>query len=160
MNKRILIFTISALLLIAGSIIYVTTSDKPKSDSQSTTAQNSTPTTEQTSTTPEQTQTTTTGVYTDYTPEKLAQATGQKVLFFHASWCPQCRSIDKGITADAIPKDTTIFKVDYDTNQDLRKKYGVTLQTTFVVIDDNQNLVKKHVGYDEPTFEAVKKALF
>jgi thiol-disulfide isomerase/thioredoxin len=99
------------------------------------------------------------GQYIDYSEEALANAKGERVLFFHASWCPQCRSIENGILKqpNPIPSGITIIKVDYDTNQKLRQKYGVTLQTTFVKIDGSGNLVDKYVAYDEPTFEAVKK---
>jgi len=97
------------------------------------------------------------GGYVDYSEATLASAQGERILFFHASWCSQCRSIEKGILAGPIPDGITIVKVDYDSNQNLRKKYGVTLQTTFVKIDQNGNLVDKYVAYDEPTFDAVKR---
>ena len=163
MNKQIAIILVSILLLAGAGIGYVILApDESGSDTDINSSASQTQTTavaplDNTSSTQ---QSADAGAYVDYNPEKLATTTGQKVLFFHAPWCPQCRSIEKGITPDEIPTGTTIFKVDYDSNQDLRKKYGVTLQTTFVVVDDSQNLVKKHVGYDQPTFEAVKKALF
>jgi hypothetical protein len=37
------------------------------------------------------------------------------------------------------------LKTDYDSNIDLRKKYGVTSQHTFVQIDSSGNLIKKWV---------------
>jgi thiol-disulfide isomerase/thioredoxin len=81
----------------------------------------------------------------DYNANKAAYADNKKVLFFHASWCPICQSIDKAITADPsqIPTKTTIVKTDYDSNQDLRKKYGVTYQYTFVQIDNDGKQLKK-----------------
>lgn len=157
------IFIIIGIALVVGAFGYIIFSGPSESESsvQQSSASNTTASSNNPSQSTESTESTSTpGVYTEYTAEKLASTTGQKVLFFHASWCPQCRSIEKGITPSEIPTGTTIFKVDYDTNQDLRKKYGVTLQTTFVVVDDNLNLVKKHVGYDQPTFDAVKKAIF
>ncbi len=56
-----------------------------------------------------------------------------------------------------MPDGFTIIKVDYDSNQDLRQKYGVTLQTTFVKVDADGNGTGKYVAYEEPTFEAVKR---
>lgn len=97
------------------------------------------------------------GSYVEYSEAALAEAEGQKVLFFHAPWCPQCRSIEAGINEQGVPEGYTIIKVDYDTNQDLRQRYEVTLQTTFVKIDDNGNEIDKYVAYDEPTFDAVKR---
>lgn len=87
------------------------------------------------------------GSYEDYAPEKLAQE-GKKVLFFKASWCPSCNSLDKDIMANinAIPGGVSILKVDYDKEKDLKKKYGITYQHTFVQVDENGNEVAKWSG--------------
>lgn len=95
--------------------------------------------------------------YVAYSEESLSTTPGNKVLFFHAPWCWQCRNIEKGINEQGVPAGLTVFKVDYDTHQDLRKKYGVTLQTTFVKVDDKGNKLDSYVAYDEPTFDAVKR---
>ncbi len=97
----------------------------------------------------------TTNQYIEYSADIIASTPGTKILFFHAPWCPQCRDLEKSIKAGSIPKGTTIIKVDYDTNQALRQKYGVTLQTTLVKIDDNGNLIEKYVAYDEPTLQSL-----
>lgn len=97
------------------------------------------------------------GEYKEYS-ERVANATeGTKLLFFHAPWCPQCRSLEASIQKGTIPNGITIFKVDYDSNQALRKKYGVTIQTTIVRVNDAGELVEKYVAYDEPTLAAVLK---
>jgi thiol-disulfide isomerase/thioredoxin len=106
---------------------------------------------------PASTSTENTGVFKDYSQETLASAEGDVYLFFHAPWCPQCRAIETDIEKQGVPKGVTILKVDYDTNQDLRKKYGVTLQTTFVKLDSNGNKISNYVAYNEPTFSAVKR---
>ncbi|MDX2776068.1 thioredoxin family protein [Streptomyces caniscabiei] len=98
------------------------------------------------------------GVYVDYSEAALADAKGTKLLFFHAPWCPQCRELDASIRSSALPDNLTILKVDYDTNQTLRQKYGVTLQTTLVQVDDTGEKIKSFVAYDSPTFDAVKAA--
>lgn len=58
------------------------------------------------------------------------------VLFFKANWCPSCRSaankFNKG--KDEI-KDINLVVVNYDTAKDLKVKYGVTYQHTFVQVD-------------------------
>jgi len=89
------------------------------------------------------------GVYTEYSEDKLAMADdGDVVLFFHATWCPTCRSLDADITAnaDAIPSDLTLLKTDYDTSGELRRKYGVTRQHTMVQVDAAGDLIKKWDG--------------
>lgn len=89
------------------------------------------------------------GVYEDYSSEKISMATtGKMVLFFHADWCPFCRSLDQNLQSNLenIPEGISILKVDYDTSQDLRVKYGVTTQHTFVQVDENGNEIAQWTG--------------
>ncbi|MEO6109962.1 MAG: thioredoxin family protein [Candidatus Saccharimonadales bacterium] len=99
------------------------------------------------------------GAYLDYSDTVIADTPGTKILFFHAPWCPQCRELDKSITTDGIPNGVTVIKVDYDSHQALRKKYGVTLQTTLVKVDDAGNKISSYVAYEEPQFSAVEREL-
>ncbi len=79
--------------------------------------------------------------YVDYSEVNLASSTendGKAVLFFAAlAWCPSCQVADKDIQAnfDKVPSDVTILKVDYDTAKDLKQKYAITMQDTFVQVD-------------------------
>ena len=90
------------------------------------------------------------GSYEVYGSEKVALAsTDHKVvLFFRAVWCPTCIVLDKDIRANLskIPSGLTILDVDYDNSTDLKKKYGVTYQHTFVQVDKDGNLIKKWSG--------------
>mgnify|MGYP001806930100 CR=1 FL=1 len=95
------------------------------------------------------------GDYLDYYDGAIAETPGLKVLFFHASWCPKCRALDEDIEANAIPAGMTIFKVDFDTETDLRQQYGVTLQTTIVYVDDDGELLTKGVLYENTTLDAL-----
>lgn len=95
------------------------------------------------------------GEYRDYQDGNIQTTPGTKILFFYAPWCPQCRALEKSIKEGTIPSDTTIFKVDYDSNQALRQKYGVTIQTSLVKVDDNGNLIAKYVAYEHPTLQAL-----
>lgn len=99
------------------------------------------------------------GSYADYSDEALATASGTRLLFFHAPWCPQCRALEADIKQDGVPAGVTILKVDYDSNQGLRQKYGVTIQTTVVLVDADGKLVKRYVAYESPTLDAVKANL-
>lgn len=90
------------------------------------------------------------GSYEAYSADKvmLASATHDVVLFFRASWCPTCIALDKDIKANLskIPSDLAILDVNYDNSSDLKKKYGVTYQHTFVQVDKDGNLIKKWSG--------------
>ena len=97
------------------------------------------------------------GSYEPYTSAKvaMASATQDVVLFFRASWCPTCRAVDADINAHLkeIPETLSILDVNYDTASDLKKKYGVTYQHTFVQVDAQGNLIKKWSG--SPTLSAL-----
>ncbi len=83
-------------------------------------------------------------------PAKYADT--NTVLFFAASWCPTCREADENLTAakDELPAGLTVVKVDYDGATDLRQKYGVTVQHTFVQVDAEGKELTKWVGSYTP----------
>lgn len=89
------------------------------------------------------------GVWTDYDPALLANAEdGRVLLFFHASWCPSCRALERSINENLseIPSDVTIMKVDFDTETELRQKYGIVRQHTLVHVDANGNEIETLTG--------------
>ncbi|MCB9805784.1 thioredoxin family protein [Candidatus Nomurabacteria bacterium] len=88
------------------------------------------------------------GIYGLYSPEKVTNAEGKVVLFFHATWCPTCKALNNAIEShiSEIPSDVTILKVDYDSNIALRQKYGVTVQHTLVQVDNNGEMIAKWTG--------------
>jgi len=90
----------------------------------------------------------TAGSYEEYAPEKVANSKGDTLIFFHAKWCPTCRSLDSDITTNVgqIPADLVILKADYDKENTLRQKYGVTTQHTLVQVDADGNLIAKWTG--------------
>jgi len=91
----------------------------------------------------------TAGTFEPYSADKLALAqNGTVVLFFHAQWCPSCRGLEDDINAQLgdIPTNVHILKLDYDTETELKRKYGVVRQHTLVVVDANGNEIKKLTG--------------
>lgn len=99
------------------------------------------------------------GSYVPYTPQSYADAAGEKrVLFFHAPWCPTCKVANEQFSAkpDQIPAGVVLLKTDYDKETELKKKYGITYQHTFVQIDDQGNEITKWSGGD---IEALKDNL-
>lgn len=73
--------------------------------------------------------------YAAYKGDPGAYADGSVVLFFHASWCPDCKRTHESLTSAGVPAGLTVVKVDYDTQTDLKKQYKITHQHTFVAID-------------------------
>lgn len=86
------------------------------------------------------------GKYIEYSSSALTS--NQNVIFFAASWCPTCRRLDQAINSelDSIPGNLTILKADFDSEIELRQKYGVTYQHTLVQVDENGTLLKKWNG--------------
>lgn len=153
-NKRIVFTLIGVILVICAAFAYVALSPANEATTDNSTAQTEEtpqPVVEQPPQPP--------GTYSRYSEDAVATTKGTKLLFFHASWCPQCRQIEASIEKEGIPAGVTVFKVDYDSNQKLREKYGVTLQTTFVKIDDAGNKVASYVAYEEPRFSSVEREL-
>ncbi len=162
MNKKLGLITFGILLVVALPVAYVAVTNKPNDQQTSTqpaatNAPSDPP--QSTSPSPSANPAAQSGTYVDYTSSTIASTKGTKLLFFHAPWCPQCRSIEADIKQNGLPDGVTVIKVDYDTNQSLRQKYGVTIQTTFVKVDDTGNKVDSYVAYEEPWFSSVQREL-
>ena len=90
------------------------------------------------------------GRYADYSAEAAADVCyTDTILFFHAPWCPECRGFEEAIESGTVPDGAQILKVDYDSATDLRKKYEVTIQSTFVRIDATGKRIKLWSGYGQ-----------
>lgn len=71
-------------------------------------------------------------------------AKGKTVVFFFASWCPNCRAPVTELNArwaDVNP-DITLVIADYDKETALKAKFGITYQDTFVLLDEKGNAAK------------------
>ena len=93
--------------------------------------------------------------YVEHSQNALESARSKRrVLFFYANWCPTCRPVDSEIRSrlSDIPEDVVVIRVNYNDNETdqneeaLAEKYGVTYQHTFVIIDENDNEIKKWNG--------------
>ena len=83
--------------------------------------------------------------YLDY-DASLIWTNETTVLFFHASWCPSCRTLDDDISAQSSIDNILILKTDYDTQTDLKKKYWVKTQHTIVQINSEWEMIAKWAG--------------
>jgi hypothetical protein len=139
--KRTLIGIAVAILLVAGLVAAVVL--RPVEDGSPNTSTNGT---SQPGTDTEEVLRA--GRYEPYDAQ-LVSAAGydETILFFHASWCPECRAFEQEITSADLPEGVQILKVDYDNSDDLKRTHGVTLQSTFVKVSDDGSQVSKWVGY-------------
>ncbi|HTZ52208.1 MAG TPA: thioredoxin family protein [Spirochaetia bacterium] len=74
-------------------------------------------------------------IYKDLMASERLAAKGPTVLFFAADWCPSCQADLKDINANGSRLGAiNVVVVDYDRSSDLKKKYGITVQDSFVQI--------------------------
>jgi thiol-disulfide isomerase/thioredoxin len=74
--------------------------------------------------------------FTDLETARMVAEKGPAVLFFYADWCPLCRADLEELRSNTAKLDgVTVIVVDYDEENDLKKKYGITYQHTYVQID-------------------------
>lgn len=93
--------------------------------------------------------------YVEYADGVLENgASGKRVLFFYASWCPTCRPVDAELraNADRIPNGISVIRVNYNDpetdpqEEALANTYGITYQHTFVEIDGNGDAIQTWNG--------------
>lgn len=155
MSKKILFIVAGIILVISGAVLYAVLTPRESPVVETEKPAQSNPSSNESA----KPKGVSKGEYLDYSEEALAAASGTKLLFFYAPWCPQCREVEASIKDAGLPDGVAVFKVDYDSNQELRQKYGVTIQTTFVKVDDNGNKIASYVAYDEPRFSSVEREL-
>ncbi|MEA3322752.1 MAG: thioredoxin family protein [Patescibacteria group bacterium] len=75
------------------------------------------------------------GNYADINQEDFERT----ILFFTAPWCPNCTETGNNIEAEQkeIPDNVAVVRVDFDNESELREKYHVEKQHTFVLVDKN-----------------------
>jgi thiol-disulfide isomerase/thioredoxin len=135
MNTQTLIIALAVLIIVGGGVYYASMepAEVAKERAQDVVGQVSMDQ----------------GVYRAYDESLLAAAeTGDVVLFFRASWCPTCRSLDQDLRgkASVIPKGLTILDVNYDSATALKQKYGVTHQHTLVQVRADGTQITKWSG--------------
>lgn len=91
------------------------------------------------------------GRYVTYSSSVFEEAKDKKrVYFFHAVWCPTCKVVNEAFQnqEDKIPEDVVIFKTDYDRYTELKNRFAITYQHTFVQVDAQGNEIAKWNGGD------------
>lgn len=85
--------------------------------------------------------------YEDYDETAFYEVYGQQpmIAFFYAEWCHKCRAWDAMIQEkfSELPENAIIFKIDYDTEEELKQTFGVTVQSTAVFLDGTGMILEK-----------------
>jgi thioredoxin 1 len=85
--------------------------------------------------------------YAAYAAHRSAFHGRTVVLFYWASWCPNCAAheatIQTAVRVHTLPPRLSIVKVDYDDNDVRKVGYSVTSQDTFVLVDATGKALRK-----------------
>jgi thiol-disulfide isomerase/thioredoxin len=74
--------------------------------------------------------------YSNETDLKALSQSGKTVVFFFATWCPNCILTLTELSEkwSELDPELTLVIADYDTEVDLKAQYGVSFQDTFVLL--------------------------
>lgn len=144
MKNKSILPVVTVIVLIVGAIVGISVIGGDNEDSNSNSSSSTVVQSDSGSVVETETESTGVDRYENFGPTALADATGTKrVLFFHASWCAVCNAFEKEIEEIGIPEGITIIKANYDDERELKKRYKVSVQSTFLLLDDNEEEVRR-----------------
>lgn len=88
-----------------------------------------------------------------------AQNAGQPhAVLFYADWCPTCRAQEKTLNSmkDEGGLDLTVFVANYDTEKELKRRFGIRSQSTLVALR-GQKITARVIG--DTSAEGLRAAL-
>lgn len=80
------------------------------------------------------------------------------VVWVHATWCPTCAKqapILSKLEADPAYKNLKIFKVDFDSQKDVVRGFGVQMQSTLIAFHGMKEQARSTGQTDEAAIRAV-----
>ena len=147
-SVKIAIIVLAIITIAVGAVVLLQKESNAPAMTKQNSSANMNSSTEDTTEPAPETSDLSEGRYTNYSGEEVAnKGYSQTIVFFYAPWCPECRAFKKAITENSIPDGVQILETDFDSSTDLKKKYGVTQQTTFVRVNSAGELQKKWPGY-------------
>jgi len=88
-----------------------------------------------------------------------AQKAGKPILIaVHAPWCPTCKAqapILSRLKGEARFKNLASFKIDFDSQKDLLRKFNVQKQSTLIVFKGKSEIARSTGDTNKPSIEAL-----
>jgi thioredoxin 1 len=72
-----------------------------------------------------------------------------RIIKFSATWCGPCKALAK--TLENVNTQIPIESIDIDENQETALEYGIRGVPTMIMLDENNNVVKRIVGAKSQT---------
>ena len=67
-----------------------------------------------------------------------------KILKFYADWCNPCKALSSVISK--VEHDIPLVDINIEKDRDTAAFYGIRGIPTLLLIDENENIVKRHSG--------------
>lgn len=81
----------------------------------------------------------------------VVQGNNMKLIKFGASWCLPCKNLESRLKKTNLTIDLTSYDVEEEV--ELTEKWKVRNVPTVILVDENDNEVKRWVGNFEPNVE-------
>lgn len=87
-------------------------------------------------------------LYDDYDPKGFARWLSQRrsfIVHVHAEWCSACRIQEtrlKTLLTDPAIRRLPFIRVDFDSEQDFRRRYRITAQSTLLAFKDGREIAR------------------
>lgn len=69
-----------------------------------------------------------------------------KLIKFYAPWCMPCKSMSDVLTTIQHPLVEQMLEINIDTNIDAAKKFNVRSIPTMIIVDDEDNEIRRMTG--------------